>query len=339
MLRVAFYNSIADMGPYIRKGLKGYSLSIHAEPASARTIDERADVLGIFLDTPVTAEMMKKMPRLKLVATMSTGFDHIDLAEAARRGITVCNVPTYGENTVAEHAMALILALSRRLFHSVKRVKEGVFDYHDLTGFDLKGKTVGVVGVGHIGLHLIQMLRGFETRIIASDHSPHLSWQKKYGFRYVPLGTLLRESDIISLHVPLLPSTYHLINKKNIRSVKKGAYIVNTARGALIDPEALVSGLESDRIAGAGLDVLENEPFVQSPAAVLKESRTVPKKQQAHNDRAALFNNILIDHPRVIVTPHNAFNSVEAIERILDTTTQNIKAFAAGKPVNVVGTK
>jgi D-lactate dehydrogenase len=164
---------------------------------------------------------------------------------------------------------------------------------------------------------------------------------KKLDFAYVPLNTLLAKSDIISLHTPLLPSTYHIINKKNIRKIKKGAYIINTARGALIEPEALVWGLESGHIAGAGLDVLETEEFLQHPATFFfserKERHTgATRALNAKMTKVSLMNELIIDHPRTIVTPHNAFNSTEALERIFDTTVENVLAFAKGKTQNDV---
>lgn len=335
-MHCAFYNTLADMRGYVHAHLKGHHVSVFTAPLSLKTLHPDTDVLAVFVDSPVTKEIMKKLPRLRLIAAMSTGYDHIDLTEAKKRKMTVCNVPFYGENTVAEHAMALLLALSRRLFESVKRVKEGVFDYHELRGFDLKGKTVGVIGTGRIGMYCIGMLKGFGVRVVAHDTIKNRDATKKLGFTYLPLQKLLAVSDIISLHLPLLPNTYHIINTKNIKKIKKGAYIINTARGGLIDPEALVWGLESGHIAGAALDVLEKEEFIQHPDALFDRKKRKQSAKKSSDDRVTLLNNILIDHPRVIITPHNAFNSTEAIERIFSATIDNIKAFAAGHPTNVV---
>ncbi|HYE60187.1 MAG TPA: NAD(P)-dependent oxidoreductase, partial [Candidatus Kapabacteria bacterium] len=153
-LHCAFYSIPKDMKPYLRQHLKGMTVTLSEAPLTKDNLDLDANVLGVFVDSTVTKEMIDLCPKLELILTMSTGYDHIDLVAAKKRHIPVCNVPTYGENTVAEHAMALILALSRRLFESVQRVKEGVFDYHGLRGFDIKGKTIGVIGTGRIGLHL-----------------------------------------------------------------------------------------------------------------------------------------------------------------------------------------
>lgn len=334
-LKVAFYGIWPEMKEYVRAKMHGFSCKITEATITESNMDKDAEILAVFVESPVTKKMIGALPHLKIIATMSTGYDHIDITAAKKRKIPVCNVPTYGENTVAEHAMALILGLTRKLFPSVKRVKEGVYDFHGLRGVDLKGKTLGVIGTGHIGAHLIKMAKGFDMNILATDAFPNKDLAKKLGFKYAPLNTLLASSDIISLHTPLLPATYHLINKKNIKKVKKGAYLINTARGALIDPEALVMALQSGQIAGAGLDVLEDEGFVQSEEAMIKAA-CGGKKNNECQIRTNLMNNIIIDHPNTIVTPHNAFNSVEALQRIVDVTVDNIRFFAKGEIINDV---
>lgn len=325
--KVSIYGIWPEMTDYVKKNLKGLKLTISTEKINEHNINPDTDILAVFVEAPVTKKIIDTLPKLKMIAAMSTGFDHIDLAAAKKRGITVCNVPTYGENTVAEHAMALILGLTRKLFPSVKRVKEGTYDFHGLRGIDLKDKTIGVIGTGHIGARLIKMASGFEMKIVAYDAFPNKDLEKKLGFTYTSLEKLLSQSDIISLHTPLLPSTYHLINKKNIKKIKKGAYLINTARGALIDPEALVWALKNNHIAGAGLDVMEDENLIQNHEEVISCKDDCKIK-------TTLFNNIIIDHPNSIVTPHNAFNSIEAIQRILDVTIDNIKSFTQGKTIN-----
>lgn len=327
--KISIYGIWPEMTDYVKKNLKGLKLTISTEKINENNINPDTDILAVFVEAPVTKEIIEKLPKLKMIAAMSTGFDHIDLAAAKKYGIAVCNVPTYGENTVAEHAMALILGLTRKLFPSVKRVKEGAYDFRGLRGIDLKDKTIGVIGTGHIGARLIKMASGFEMKILAYDTFPNKDLEKKLGFTYTSLEKLLAQSDVISLHTPLLPSTYHLINKKNIKKIKKGAYLINTARGALIDPEALVWALKNNHIAGTGLDVMEDENLIQNHEEVISCKDDCKIK-------TTLFNNIIIDHPNSIVTPHNAFNSVEAIQRILDVTISNIKFFVQGKTVNDV---
>lgn len=331
-LKISFYGIWPETKDYVRAKMHGFSCKIKEETITENNLEKDTEILTVFVESPVTKKMIEALPHLKMIATMSTGFDHIDLATAKKHKIPVCNVPTYGENTVAEHAMALMLGLSRKLFQSVKRVKEGVYDYHGLRGVDLRGKTLGVIGTGHIGAHVIKMAKAFEMNILAHDAYPNKDLAKNFEFKYVSLNKLLAESDFITLHTPLLPTTHHLINKKNIKLVKKGAYLINTARGALIDPEALVWALQSKQIAGAGLDVLEDEGFVQSEEAMVKAACKGSQCQIKTN----LMNNIIIDHPNTIVTPHNAFNSIEALKRIVDVTIENIKSFANGEVKNDV---
>jgi D-lactate dehydrogenase len=266
-----------------------------------------------------------------MITTRSTGFDHIDLAGAKEKKIIVCNVPFYGENTVAEHTFALILALSRRLPESVDRAKKGDFSLDGLRGFDLKGKTLGIVGLGHIGQHVARIAKGFEMKVVAYDLKQDKKLAKEMGFNYASLEELLSKSDIITLHAPYNKTTHHLINSENINLIKKGAYLVNTARGALIQTEALLKSLSIGVLAGAGLDVLEEECFIKEEAQLL--SKEFPKTCDL---KTVLRNHILLQQKNVIATPHNAFNSNEALMRILDTTVLNIKSFIKNKPINKV---
>lgn len=326
-----FFGVFPDVKQYLKNHLKGFAVKIsERELQPADELDPQTEVLGVFVGSKVDKKIFDALPQLKLVVTMSTGFDHVDLAEAKKRNIPVCNVPTYGENTVAEHAMALLLALSRKIYPSVKRVKEGQFNYEGLRGFDLKGKTLGVLGTGHIGAHVIRMAKGFEMSIIAFDAYPNKKLAGELGFAYAPLEQALSVSDVLSLHLPLLKETAHIINKKNLKKMKPGVYIINTARGGLIEPEALVSGLQTGQIAGAGLDVLEEEDQLSHP------EHTLGAHHSAKKIRTVLMDNLLIDHPNVLITPHNAFNSLEALQRIMDTTILNVKQFAAGETQNDV---
>ena len=325
----SFYSIVPDLKDYLKEKMNGHSVKIYEEAFKIETLDHKTEILGLFVNNKADKKIFDKLPKLKMIATFSTGYDHIDLKEAKKRKIPVCNVPTYGENTVAQHAMSLVLALSRKLFQSVKIVKEGVYDYHGLRGFDLKGKTIGIIGTGHIGIHMIDMLDGFEANVIAYDAFPNPELTKTHKFNYVSLNKLYSDSDVISLHVPLFPTTYHMINKSAVKKMKDGVYIINTARGGLADPEALVWGLETGKIAGIGTDVLEEETYFQNPQKVLEIKDPAVL-------RRTLMENILIDHPNTIVTPHNAFNSTEALKRIYDTSIDNIKAFLSGKTQNNV---
>ncbi len=319
------------MKNYLRSKLRGHKVFISTKPFTCcDEIDPAVEVLGVFVDCKVNKKVLSKLKKLKLVVTMSTGYDHIDCRTAKGKKVAVCNVPTYGENTVAQHALALMLAISRKLFQSIKRVKEGNYDYHGLRGFDLKNKTIGIIGTGHIGIHLIDMLQGFEANIIAYDAFPNKELEKTHNFKYVGKNKLFTDSDIISLHVPLFDSTLHMINKSAIKKMKKGVVIINTARGALIKPEALVWGLETGQIGAAGLDVLEEENNIAHHEQLLSD------KISPQDIRDTLMDNIIIDHPNTIITPHNAFNSTEALQRIIDTTIENIKSYLINETQNDV---
>lgn len=318
---------------YVKSKLTGHDVVFHEGSITKYPdlTDSDAEILCTFIESKIGEAEMSRFPALKLIATRSTGYDHVDLAAAKARGVTLANVPFYGENTVAEFAFALLLALSRRVIDADERVREGTFSPIGLRGFDLAGKTIGIIGTGHIGAHVIRMAQGFGMKVIAFDVKPNPDLSHILNFPYLSLPELLAASDVVSIHVPYNTQTHHLINRENIGGIKKGAYIINTARGAILETDALVEALKSGLVAGAGLDVLEEEGDLADETAFL----TSPHPQEGAL-RVTLENHYLIDHPRVIVTPHTAFNTTEAVMRILDTTIENIQNFAAGSPVHAV---
>ncbi len=289
-----------------------------------------ASVVSVFIRSRVPRALIDQMPELRLIATRSTGFDHIDIAACAERGILVCNVPTYGENTVAEHTFSLILALSRRLAVVARRTAHGDFSLHGLMGFDLRGKTLGVVGAGNIGLHVIRIGRGFGMDVLAYDARPQQLLAEVLGFRYVSLDQLLQQSDVVTLHVPYRPQTHHLLDRERLALLKPGALVVNTGRGALVDTVALLEALDSGQVGGAGLDVIEGEEQLMEEPQMFHLPGT--EEQLRH----LLTGHVLATRENVILTPHMAWYSREALERILDTTAANIRGFLAGAPVNVI---
>lgn len=313
--------------------LPGENITFHEGSLSAfpDLTDSETEVLCTFIESKIGEDEMKRFPALKLIATRSTGYDHIDLAAAKARDITVVNVPFYGEHTVAEFAFALLLALSRRVIDADERVRSGEFSPTGLRGFDLSGKTIGIVGCGHIGVHAIRMANGFGMKVLGFDVKRDEELAKSLNFTYATLPEIFANSDIISLHVPYNAHTHHLVNKENISTFKKGSYLINTSRGAVVETDALVEALKSGVIAGAALDVLEEEGELNDESALL----TAPHPQ-ANAIKTALENHYLIEHPRVIVTPHLAFNTQEAVERIVGTTIQNIQSFVSDSPVNTV---
>ncbi len=333
-MKVIYFGKEAWEEAYIKNKLPGVGVTFYlgaiGQYPEAR--DGEAEVISIFVNSPVGAVEMGRFPKLRLIATRSTGTDHIDAQEAKKRGVAVASVPGYGAPTVAEFAFALILALSRKVCDAHKQVTEtGSFSQNSLTGFDLAGKTIGVVGCGKIGQHTARIAKGFGMRVLVSDSFKNEALAKEIGFAYAELPELLGKSDVISLHVPYMKETHHLISMSNIGQIKKGAYLVNTARGAVVETAALVKALEDGILAGAGLDVLEEEGDMQDEMHLL--SGPHPKEEEL---KIVLENHYLIDHPRVIITPHIAFDTREAIERILDTTVENIVAFNTDTPKDLL---
>lgn len=288
------------------------------------------EILSVFIYSDLDAALLEKLPRLRMIATRSTGVDHIDTVYCRERGIVVSNVPTYGANTVAEYTFALLLSLSRKVIQAYQRTAREDFSLAGLRGFDLMGKSLGVIGTGQIGRHVIRIAKGFQMRVAAYDFHPDPSLSELLGFEYTSFDDLLTRSDIVTLHCPLTPATRHLMGREAFRKMKKGVWIINTARGGLIDTEALLWALDEKIVAGAGLDVLEEEEMIR------EERELLTKRFDAEKLRAVLRNHVLLKREEVLVTPHIAFNSQEAIERILITTMENISGFVGERPQNRV---
>ena len=332
-LKITFFEIEPWEIDYLKPKLKGFDLVFFEEKIAPERLKKipGVDILSPFIYSVIDKKILSSLKSLKFIATRSTGFDHIDLETCKGRNILVSNVPSYGENTVAEHTFALILALSRKIYPSLEKTKRGDFSLENLRGFDLKGKTLAVVGVGNIGRHVIRISKGLEMNVLAFDARKDQKFAQEFGFKYVPLSYLFRNSDIITLHVPYNKSTHHMINLKTLKLLKKGCYLINTARGGVCDTTALLEGLRQGIFAGLGLDVLEEECFIKEERELL-----TPVFKKTCDLKAVLENHILINQPNVIITPHNAFNSKEALTRILDTTIENIKTFAGNKPINLV---
>lgn len=318
---------------YFGSRIEGHNISFFKSLSeTAPEILNSAEVLSVFVSEPVQKEDLARMPNLKLIATRSTGFDHIDLLAAREKNIEIVYVPSYGENTVAEFAFALLLSLARKIPEAHEQVTEtGSFDQSRFTGFDLKDKTLGVIGTGRIGARAIKMAKGFDMKVVAYDPFPKIGLDQELGFKYVGFEELLSLSDVITLHAMLSDSTRHMINENSIKHIKRGAVLINTARGGLVETGALVKALEEGIISAAGLDVLEEEGDMAEEENLLHNPH--PKLEEL---RTILSNHYLINHPRVIVTPHIAFNTTEAVKRILDTTVENIASFVKGEIKNQV---
>ncbi len=280
---------------------------------------EGFEAVCIFVNDTADAEIIAALAAggTRLLTLRSAGFNHVDLAAAEAHGITVTRVPAYSPYAVAEHTVALMLAVQRRLHRAYNRVREGNFALDGLLGFDLRNKRVGIVGTGNIGEIVARILRGFGCSLRAYD-VVHNDTVRDYGVRYVDLDTLFAECDVITLHCPLTPDTYHLIDADAIARMKPGVMIINTSRGALIDTRAVIEGLKDGRIGNLALDVYEEEGdlfFEDLSDRVIQDD---------------VFSRLLT-FPNVFITAHQAFFTEEALRNIAETTLGNVTAFAAGE--------
>jgi D-lactate dehydrogenase len=318
---------------YLQANLSDLEFSSSPDKLDGETaLDETIEMLSIFVGSEISEGTLRRYPNLKFIATRSTGYDHIDLNVCKKAKVKVSNVPSYGEHTVAEFAFGLILALSRKIYLGVDRLKKtGEFSYDDMQGFDLKNKTLGIIGTGKIGRHVITMAKGFDMSILAYDPYPDKLLAEQYGFRYVTLEELLPASDVVTIHVPYLSTTHHLIDETRLALMKPTALLINVSRGGLVDTEALLVALEEKKLGGAGLDVLEEEGHIKDEYSFLKYGHP-----QATDMKVLLANHRLLKLPNVLVTPHMAFYTGEGVERILKTTVDNIQAFLSKKPQNLV---
>ncbi|CAF3154910.1 unnamed protein product [Rotaria socialis] len=291
------------------------------------TVDQAHGFDGIcafvndILDRNIIEELHKECSSVKIIALRSAGFNHVDLGVAKKYNIKVCRVPRYSPYAVAEHSVALLLSLNRNLHHAYYRTKQHNFSLDGLVGLDLFGKTVGIIGTGGIGMCAINIFLGFGCRVLANDILPNEQVAKEKGFTYVTMDELLDQSDVVSLYAPLLDSTYHLINREALEKMKRGAILINTSRGGLIDTNALVDCLKSGKLRGAAIDVYENEKdyFFNDCSQQVMADDTLAR---------------LISMPNTIVTSHQAFLTEEALRNIAETTIQNLLDFFDGKPLS-----
>ena len=272
-----------------------------------------AEIIIINVTSIITKEVLDKLPKLKMIALMATGYDNLDLEECKKRNIIITNVPSYSNESVAEHALALLFTISKRIHECNKEMENCNIQMPNLMGFELKGKTIGIIGTGSIGLHMAKLCKGLDMKVLAYDINQNKDIAETLGFNYVELNNLFMQSDIISVFVPLNKNTNHLINKENFDLMKKGVVIINTARGAIINEQDLLEALNSGKVAFAGLDVFEDEDFN------CKKDNTSRK---------------LIEHKNVVATPHAGFNTVEAINSLIDVTLKNIDLFLQSKNID-----
>lgn len=291
---------------------------------------EDSEILSCFIYSELNSSILSKFPNLKYISIRGTGFDNTDKAYCTEKGIRISNVPEYGSRTVAEYTFALILNLTRKIYQSINQSKILNFDHSFIRGVDLYKKKIGIIGLGRIGESVAEIAKGLEMEIYALSRNKKEELENKFQIKFVEFDELIGNCDIITLHLPLTPETKHIINKDNITKFKKGSYLINTARGGLIDTEALLLGLEQEILAGVALDVLEDEKEMQDEIEVLTS-----KFNKDTDYETLVLNHILLNHPKVLITPHNAFNSEEALARITTTTIQNIEGFIKGEPINL----
>jgi D-lactate dehydrogenase len=320
---------VFDTKPYDREPLQRASVAtaiewrfmdwrLSAETAAAA---HGAQAVCTFVNDRVDRPCLEELARLgvKHVALRCAGFNSIDLAAAKSCGLTVTRVPAYSPYAVAEHAVALLLALNRKIPRANNRVHDLNFSLNGLVGFDLHGKTAGIFGTGKIGRITAQILRGFGMRVLAFDPYPSADWAREHGVEYTDARTLARESEVVSLHTPLTPETHHIIRRETLELMKPGAILINVSRGALIDTTALIEALKSGRLGGVALDVYEEEE------GVFFEDLS---GQILHDDELAR----LLTFPNVLITAHQAFLTQEALAEIARVTVANLVAFAKGEP-------
>ncbi len=329
-MRVAVFSSKSYDRQFLEAANGGKHQLMYLEPrldASTAIAADGALAVCAFVNDHLDADVLALLARqgVKLVALRCAGFNNVDLAAARDLGIEIARVPEYSPYSVAEHAVAMMLTLNRKIHRASARVREGNFALEGLLGFDFHGKTVGVVGTGKIGLCFIRIMAGFGCKVLAFDPYPNPECVAA-GAQYVELAELLRQSDIISLHCPLTPQTQHLINEQAIAAMKRGVMLINISRGGIIDTRAVIRGLKSGIIGSLGLDVYEEEDnlfFRDLSNSVI------------HDDVFAR----LLTFPNVVVTGHQAFFTQEALTEIARITIENISSFEqngrAAHPVSV----
>ncbi len=332
-MKVAFYSSKSYDKEYFTRMNEnfGHDLRFFETRLDSQTIQiaRGYDAICAFVNDKIDAKTLKKMKRrgIRLLVLRNAGFNNVDVEAAENNGITILRVPAYSPEAVAEHALALILTLNRKTHKAYNRVREGNFSLERLVGFNISGKTVGIIGTGAIGKAFIKLLKGFNSTVIAYDPYPSDELQKQ-GIRYTSLEELLSMSDIVSLHCPLTPETKNMINAQTLEHVKQGAMLINTSRGKLIDTEAVIQSLRDKKLGSLGIDVYAEEEklFFKDLSEMIIDDDVISR---------------LISLPNVLITAHQAFLTREALEQIAETTLQNLTDYEQGKikPENKVSSR
>lgn len=322
--KVAFY----DTKPYdkvffdVQAKQLGLALEYHEFRLSAANAASAKGAVAVcvFVNDPVDAACLKNLAELgiKLVALRCAGFNNVDLDAAKTLGITVVRVPAYSPYSVAEHTLGLLLTLNRKIHRAYNRVRELNFSLSGLVGFDLHGKSVGILGTGKIGKITAQIFRGFGCKVLAHDLFPDLKWAEENGVSYVSQTEVFSHSDIVSLHLPLTKDSFHLVNTETLSQMKKGAYLINTSRGKLVDSAAVIEALKSQHLGGVALDVYEEEEgvFFEDHSAMALQDDVLSR---------------LLTFPNVLVTSHQAFLTEEALRAIAEISIDSISRHVRGE--------
>jgi len=323
-IKIAFFDTHKFEKPFYQLENKKhqFEMSFFEVRLKNETVDLAKDcsVVCIFVNDHGDEEVLRKLSEngTKLLALRSAGFNHVDLQAAKKYNIKIVRVPEYSPYAVAEHALTLIQTLNRKTHKAYNRIREGNFSLDGLVGFDLHGKTIGIIGTGKIGKVMVKIMKGFGCQILAYDLKPDEQFAKEVGFKYSGLNEIYEKSDIISLHVPLTPTTKHMINEDTFKKMKSGVMLINTGRGALVETEALIKNLKSGHIGAAGLDVYEEEEgiFFEDLSSCILQDDLLAR---------------LMTFPNVLLTSHQAFLTHEALTNIAQTTMQNISDFVEGR--------
>ncbi|GAA5494419.1 D-lactate dehydrogenase [Rubritalea halochordaticola] len=323
-MKVALFSAKDYEKPLFREVMgQEHELAFYKNQLRADTavLADGAEVVVSFVNDCLDQACLEQLREqgVKLIALRCAGYNHVDLKVAEQLGLKVVRVPEYSPYAVAEHALALLLAVNRHIHKAYARVRENNFALHGLMGFDLKGKTIGVIGTGKIGRVFCDLLSGFGCEVIAYDPYPNEELSSR-GVEYVELPELMQRSKVISLHCPLTPETHHLINDESLGLCSDGVVLVNTSRGALVDSKALIRALKSKKVGAVALDVYEEE------AGIFFEDLS----DQVIEDDVLMR---LMTFPNVLMTSHQAFFTQEAMVNIADTTAANVRAFIAGEPL------
>lgn len=334
-MKVVYFDVESYEEEFIKKNSQTFEYYIeHNALNEMNEVSEKyrdADIISVFTTSRVTSKILAQFHNLKLIALRSVGFNHIDLNYCKAHNISVVNSPNYGNVTVAEFALALLMNTARKITTSYSEYKTGKVSPKSLIGVELCGKTVGIVGLGAIGSYFAQLMHGLNLKILGYDKFEKNELKEQFGVKYVDFDTLLKKSDFISIHAPLNKETYHLFGAESFKKMKKSAIIINTGRGEIIDTKELYNALQTGEIAAAGLDVLENEETMTDDDYMIEIGRLDKLTLER-----TIINSRLFQLENVILTPHMAYNTEEAIHRILATTLENIRYFVEGKIQNSV---